>query len=103
LQMIRVVGFSELLRWLEESGEHPSGPAPEDVCDLCPQLMTDSRRATALAARAALPANRLRIAILASKILGEHDMLQRTVHDLRPQAGSIPGFEDAAQLADELA
>jgi pyruvate-formate lyase-activating enzyme len=102
LQMIRAVGFGEVLRWLEEEGAQVPSPLPEDVCDLCPRVMTNRRWAEALAVRAAKPANQLRIAILVSKILGEHDMLQQTVHDLRSQANGIEGFDAAARLVDEL-
>jgi len=105
LQMIRVIGFGDLLRWLAEIGidEKTLGPMPEDVCDLCPQIMTNRKWADALACRAAQPENRLRIAILASRILGEHDMLQQVVRELQDHAADIEGFELAAALAAETA
>jgi pyruvate-formate lyase-activating enzyme len=103
LQMIRVIGFGEVLRWLKEAGvdEDLLGPMPEDVCDLCPKIMSNGTLGEYLASRAAEPHNRLRIAILASRLLGEHTMLQRTVRELSSQAERIEGFELAAEMAAE--
>jgi Radical SAM superfamily/Iron-sulfur cluster-binding domain len=105
LQMIRVIGFGDLLRWLAEAGidERLLGPMPEDVCDLCPKIMTNRAWADALASRAAAPENRLRIAILASRILGENDMLHQVVRELQDQSAHIEGFEFAVTLAAETA
>jgi pyruvate-formate lyase-activating enzyme len=103
LQMIRVLGFGEVMRWLKEAGmdEHELGPLPQDVCDLCPRVVSNSRWAPYLTNRAAEPQNRLRIAILASRMLEEHTMLQRTVRELESQADQIEGFELVAALAAE--
>ncbi|NVO06335.1 MAG: hypothetical protein HXX19_10595 [Rhodoferax sp.] len=100
LQMIRVIGFGEVLRWLREAGLDQGLPAvlPEDVCDLCPSLVTRPAIANYLCARAAQPENRLRIGILANRILGENQLLRRALLELRPLADAIDGFHLAEQL-----
>jgi pyruvate-formate lyase-activating enzyme len=103
LQMLRVIGFGEVMRWIDESRIDRGALAytPEDVCDLCPQIFANEKWSEYLSRRAGTPENRLRIAILMSRLLGEHTMLRRTVEELAPQAGSIEGFELAARLAAE--
>ncbi len=103
LQLIRTIGFGEVMDWLREAGmADPSLNLPgEDVCDLCPRIMSNSRWSQYLADRAAQPENRLRIAILASRIFSEHTMLQRTVRELEGDADRIEGFALAAALAAE--
>jgi pyruvate-formate lyase-activating enzyme len=103
LQLLRVVGFAEVIKWLQEAGldEEFSRPLPDDVCDLCPRLMTNARVANYLAQRADAPENRLRIALLASRLLGEHQMLERTVEELQEKAHQIEGFELAVSLVEQ--
>jgi hypothetical protein len=104
LQMIRVIGFGELTRWLYEAGLDKCLPSnlPEDVCDLCPHLVTRPEIARYLSDRAAKPENRLRIGILANRILGENQMLQQAIDDLRPRASEIEGFELAEKLLPQV-
>ncbi|MBI3950746.1 MAG: radical SAM protein [Acidobacteria bacterium] len=101
LQLIRLIGFMEVMQWLEEAdlNKELPGSLPDDVCDLCPMLFTNPRITEYLTNRVAKPENRLRIAVLASRLLGEHQMLQRTVRELREGASEIEGFELAAALA----
>ena len=105
LQMLRVVGFTEALRWVDEEGlgDELQHPLPDDVCDLCPKLFVNPRISARLAERAATPGNRIRTAVLASRILDEHSMLRATVDEFRADGTDreIEGFELAAQLADE--
>lgn len=105
LQMLRVVGFSDVMSWIKEEGldDEVARPLPDDVCDLCPKLFKSPKISSALAERAALPENRLRTAVLASRVLNEHTMLQATVDELRADGTDreIEGFELAAQLAGE--
>jgi pyruvate-formate lyase-activating enzyme len=104
LQMLRTIGFLEVVRWIEESdlASELKTPLPDDVCDLCPRLLTNASIAEYLSRRAATPANRLRIAILASRLLGEHEMLQRTVRELKNESQEIEGFALAAALVGEI-
>lgn len=104
LQLIRVIGFVDLMRWLDDAGLADDLPEdlPDDVCDLCPMLFTNARLASYLADRASRPENRLRIAVLASRLLGEHEMLHRVVNELKDQGNEIEGYESAAALAAEF-
>jgi hypothetical protein len=101
LQMLRVVGFLDVMRWLQESelGGELKLPLPDDVCDLCPQLLTNEKLAKYLTDRANTPGNRLRIGVLASRLLDEHTLLQRAVSELADRADEIEGYEFAAALA----
>jgi hypothetical protein len=63
--------------------------------------MTNARVANYLAQRADAPENRLRIALLASRLLGEHQMLERTVEELQEKAHQIEGFELAVSLVEQ--
>ncbi len=103
LQMLRVVGFTDVMGWIKEEGldEELARPLPDDVCDLCPKLFKNPKISSYLAERASLPENRLRTAVLASRVLDEHTMLQATVDEFRADGTDreIEGFELAAQLA----
>ncbi len=105
LQMLRVIGFGEAMHWLEEVGldQELEHPLPSDVCELCLELSANPRISRYLVERASKPETRLKIAILASRILGEHQMLQRTVRELQHQSQQIEDFELAAALAAETA
>jgi pyruvate-formate lyase-activating enzyme len=100
LQLVRVIGFVEVLKWVDEAGlgDQLNMPLPDDICDLCPMLFTNPTISEYLACRASKPENRLRIAVLASRLLGENIMLQRTVHDLQQSKNELVGFD----LAEEL-
>lgn len=101
LQLMRVIGFSELMHWLEESDVHDelAEPLPNDVCDLCPLLFTNRTIADLLKIRANIPENQMKIALLASKILGEPMMLKRVVEEFRYRSDSLEGFLLAESLA----
>jgi pyruvate-formate lyase-activating enzyme len=101
LQLIRAIGFTELLRWLEEAKLDGLLPdrLPDDACDVCALVVTDERMASVLARRAAEPANQLRIAVLASRLLGEHTMLHTVIRRFSAQAESLPGYAEAHALA----
>ena len=92
------------MRWLQESdlGGELQLPLPDDVCDLCPQLLTNEKLAKYLTDRAGTPNNRLRIGVLASRLLGEHTLLHRAVDELADRADEIEGYEFAAALARSL-
>lgn len=102
LQMLRTIGFLDAIRWLGETDllEELVSPLPDDVCDLCPKLLTSDRIGIYLSNRAARPENRIRIAVLASRLLGDHEMLRRTVHELRDRGYEFEGFEAAIALAE---
>lgn len=96
LQLIRSIGFGQLRDWLVEAGLDKRLPErlPAEVCELCALLSRDTQIATFLALKAAEPANQLRIALLASGVLGENMMLD---HVLQTFAGE-PEIESARQL-----
>lgn len=105
LQLIRTLGFGEVLRWLTEAGLDAALPAelPEgvcDICDICAFVMTDRELATYLTQRAEKPHNRLRIAILASRLLEEQAMLRRTLEELADRADELVGYAEALALAE---
>ncbi|RYE88067.1 MAG: radical SAM protein [Hyphomicrobiales bacterium] len=101
LQMIRVLGFGEVAAWLKQAGLDSVLPAemPEDVCDLCPHLMTNSQAAALMVERCSDPETRLKIAILARHVLDEPRMLEHAVDELAPVMRDLPGFAAAADLA----
>lgn len=103
LQMIRVLGFGPVMRWLEEAGvtKESFGPMPDDVCDFCPKVVTNPKWADYLTARAESPETRLKLAVLARNFLGEPGMLARAVEELRGCSDQIEGYELAERLAAE--
>jgi organic radical activating enzyme len=105
LQLIRVLGFSELWRWIEEDGLSSQLPAalPDDSCDLCSLLMRKPAIADYLAQRAARPDVEARIAMLASRVLGEHVMAQKLSERWRSTPSTRPnGFEDMEEYLDAV-
>jgi pyruvate-formate lyase-activating enzyme len=100
LQMIRVLGFGEVAGWLKQAGLDHVLPAemPEDVCDLCPHIVSHSEAAALLMEKCSEPETRLKIAILARHILGEPQMLEHAVDELEPLLVGKPGFADAVDL-----
>ncbi len=98
LQLVRVLGFSEVWRWLQEAGLSAmiGDQLPDDACDLCSVLMRNPVIASFLAERAARPETEARIAMLASRVLGEHVMIERLVERWRAEPSQRPpGFEQA--------
>jgi hypothetical protein len=102
LQMIRVLGFGEVVEWLKKAGMESILPKtmPEDVCDVCPSIMTNKIAARLVKALCERPETRLKIAVLADQVLGEPEMLQRTIEELRPQSAAITGFAAATEYAE---
>ncbi|MDE1145748.1 MAG: radical SAM protein [Azospirillaceae bacterium] len=97
LQLIRVLGFSEVWTWLRDDGLDALVPEelPDDSCDLCSLLMRKPAVAAYLAERAARPEVEARIALLASRVLGEHTMALHLVRRWREAPDSRPpGFAD---------
>lgn len=110
LQLIRTLGFSELWAWLqEEEGLRDSLPEtpPDDACDLCSLLMRDRKVASHLAARAAEPVTEAKVAMLASRLLGEHDMAAGLVDRWRAnpavRPGGLTGYEEYVAAVTESA
>jgi len=101
LQMIRVLGFGEIVEWLKKAGLESVLPEqmPQDVCDLCPHIMTNKIAANLVSELCARPDNRLKIAVLADQVLGEPEMLRRTVEELRANSENVDGLALAATLA----
>jgi len=108
LQLIRTLGFAEPWAWLEEAGfvgrDLPETP-PDDACDLCSLLMQKPEIAAHLAERAARPEVEARIALLASRVLGEPDMARRLVERWRQDPAARPegldGFEEYVEAVSE--
>lgn len=101
LQMLRVIGFVEVMRWLDEANllDELPDPLPDDVCDLCHLLCSNERLSSYLAERAAKPENRLRIAVLASRVLGESGMLERVLRENADRKDELEGYDLAESLA----
>jgi len=78
LQLIRSVGFGQLRDWLVEGGlvSRLPEPMPDEVCELCEVILQDKEIATYLVHKAEDPENQLKIAVLASRLLGEDTMLK---------------------------
>ncbi|QNE04734.1 radical SAM/SPASM domain-containing protein [Croceicoccus marinus] len=96
LKLIRTMGFAELVDWLEADGLIDPTDLPDDACDLCSAVMQRPDVTKRLIEIVSEPAMELRIAMLASRVLGEHEML----HDVQARnAGRFPPHE--AKLVDE--
>ncbi len=83
LQLIRALGFGQLYLWLEEAGltERLPEQLPDEACELCTLILQDRELADFLKAKAEEPANRLRIAVIAARSLGEDQMLRSLLED----------------------
>jgi hypothetical protein len=108
LQLIRTLGFSELWAWLQEDdvGSNLPETPPDDACDLCSLLMRDRGVASHLAARAADPVIEAKVAMLASRLLGEHAMAAGLVDRWRDNPAARPhgfvGYEEyVAAVAED--
>lgn len=101
LQIIRALGFGELVEWLKKAGLESVLPRqmPEDVCDLCPYIMTNSIAANLVKEICSRPETRLKIAVLADRILDEPEMLHRTIGELQAMSQPVEGLQLAEQLA----
>lgn len=82
LKLIRAVGFAEVVDWLDADGLIDRADLPDDACDLCSRVMQQPAAAERLTQIVSEPAMELRIAMLASRVLGDHAML-RAVRDAR--------------------
>ncbi len=104
LQMMRVIGFSELMQWLEEEGleGEVKHPLPTDVCDLCFEIFTNTKLSNYLARRAAQMKNKLRIAVLTNQVLGDNTMLNRTLIEMEKQGAEDKDFADATAYLKKL-
>jgi pyruvate-formate lyase-activating enzyme len=104
LQMIRVIGFTEAIQWLNETdlASEIDGPLPDDICDICLKLLSNPRIGQYLANRASEPMNKLKIAILLSRLLGDHYMLRYVINELKEISSEIDGFELAEALIEEI-
>jgi pyruvate-formate lyase-activating enzyme len=102
LQMIRVLGFGEIVSWLKRAGLESVLPdkMPEDVCDVCPHIMTNAIAANLAAELCSQPETRLKIAVLADRVLGEPEMLNRTIRELHANSTTVEGLSAAEQIAD---
>lgn len=103
LQMIRVLGFGEIVGWLKRAGLELVLPErmPEDVCDLCPYIVTNQIATNLLNELCSRPDIRLKIAVLANQVLDEPAMLHRSLQELRPLAATLDGFAVAEALAEQ--
>jgi hypothetical protein len=102
LQLIRTIGFAELYTWMREANiyHHFTPPESDDICDVCPDIMTNSNLYKYLAERAATPENRLRIAVLASQFFFQNQMLHRTLAEL--ECNKIPDYWETKKYAESL-
>lgn len=102
LQLIRTIGFGELYSWMRDSKIDKFFPKPtsDDICDVCPTIMTNPQIYENLAERAAKPENDLRIAVLTSRIFGQHNMLYRAIRE--PMNQIVPGYVEAKKYADAI-
>ena len=84
LQMIRAIGFADLMRWLEEAGLDSRLPKnlPDEICDICSLMMRDRTIADFLVQKTSDPEVQLKIAVTASRVLGENQMLTTIVNRL---------------------
>lgn len=100
MQMIRAIGFSEVMRWVGEAGLDARLPVhlPTDVCELCYVIMRDQTIANYLAEMASEPETELKIAVLASRILGEHWMLEDVLARATPPLEAVAGYDLAEAL-----
>lgn len=98
LQMIRSIGFSELMRWLRDAGlDSRLGPQlPEEVCQICALMMRDPVIAKFLKDKAAAPETQLKIAVISARTLGEYQMLHVVTE--RFADASLSGYDAARQL-----
>lgn len=90
LQLIRALGFSQIREWIEAAdlAHCLPNPPPEEVCELCEHIMHQPSLANLAVRRAGTGDLPLRIAILAEKVLGERQLLERLgVTDLRVLTG----------------
>jgi pyruvate-formate lyase-activating enzyme len=105
LQLMRTIGFSELMTWLMERPElmdRLPDMLPDDICDLCPILFSDKEIGSYLSQRAAQPANVLKTAVLACKILKEKEMLKRLVKDYQGRKINFKDLELIEAMLNDM-
>ena len=83
--MIRTIGFVDIMNWIFEAGLDGllNEELPDDVCDLCPMLVTNKVIGKLIDQKASQITNRMRIAILSNKIFDENIMLESLVAELK--------------------
>lgn len=104
LQMLRAIGFTEVIKWLNETDLilEVDDPLPDDICDICFELLTNAKIGQYLANRASEPMNKLKISILLSNLLNEHQMLRFTVKELKENFTDVKDLDLAEALIDEI-
>lgn len=82
LQLIRVIGFSEVMRWIHEGGygQRLPDPIPDEVCEICAIIMADKQMADLLVEKTSSALTQFKIAILCHRILNEDFMLQNVIN-----------------------
>lgn len=95
LQLIRVIGFSEVIRWIHEGGyaDRLPDPLPDEVCEICAILMTDRKMADLLIEKTSSSDIQLKIAILCSQILKENFMLHAVMDRFPDMSHQINDIE----------
>ncbi|MGI6648799.1 MAG: radical SAM/SPASM domain-containing protein [Bacillota bacterium] len=100
LQHIRLLGFSELIRWLTDSSYFEELPdyLPDDICDLCPVLFNHPTISRYLDYKAATPENVLRTAVATFRLMQEKYMLEDALDRFIHLRGKLEGYEQACEL-----
>ncbi|WP_066633685.1 radical SAM/SPASM domain-containing protein [Desulfolucanica intricata] len=100
LQHIRILGFSELMRWLVDTDYFYELPEqlPVDICDLCPVIFEHPDISKYLYRRASKPDNILRTAVAAFRVLQERVMLEEAVKKFSNLRDRPEGYELACEL-----
>jgi hypothetical protein len=81
LHLIRAVGFSDVMQWIKDAQMRDQLPAtlPDEACAICAIIMRNQAIADMLVTKCNEPEMRLKIAIMASKTLGEDHMLRSLI------------------------
>ena len=103
LQMLRAIGFLDVMKWLAESAlaNYVKLPLADDICKLCYDLFTEPLISEYVSERAARPENMLRIAILVSRLLKDNRMLAHVIKELRNESENIKDYDLAASIVEE--
>jgi hypothetical protein len=78
LHFIRAVGFSDVMQWIIDADLRDRLPStlPDEACAICAIIMRDQTIANMLVDKCNEPEMRLKIAVMAMKVLGEDHMLK---------------------------
>ena len=97
LQLVRSLGFSEMIRLAEDEGLGHLVPRhlPSEACQMCELLMTDGELTRALRQRLDDPGTQLRLGVIAAKSLGEPHLLDAVLDRYAATADQLPGYDDA--------